>query len=340
MRGLAMQDVRTLIRVTLHGPAWGPNDVERPRCLGAKTTRANAAGTAVAPCAPAERASTWGKSDSTSPTSSRSPIAPAQAAHAARGKQRSLVVYVCRSGRLDVTTPGGCLSLADGDACIASPSDPHTTLAGPGTTYACIEMAPKVVEECLPYAAPASLALTRYAWAQEPQAVVLSHFYDEGIRLLVKRIEHRLSLEPEQQGLELRGMIGDLLLALESGLSTSEGGSLQAERVLAFMEDNLATASLRSTAKHFFCHPNSIANLLRRSCGATFSEVLSELRTRRAATLLRTTRLTVQDVAGACGYHNMTHFYEVFRKRYGMRPGEYRQSFEVAHPEAETLRSA
>lgn len=299
MRGRAMRDVRTMIRVTLYGPAWGAEGND-----------------------PLE----------SSPSSASAAVRD----NRKKGQEgRPFVVYVCRQGQLDVTTPGGCLSLADGDACIVSPSDPHTTLASPDATYACIEMTSQIIEECLPYAAPTSLALTRYARAREPLATVLPRFYNEGIRLLIKRIEHRLSLEPERQGLELRGMIGDMLLALEDGLSASETGPLQVERVLTYLQDNLATASLRSTAEHFFCHPNSIANLLRRSCGATFSEVLTELRTQKAEALLRMTDLTVQDAAEACGYHNMTHFYEVFRKRYGMRPGEYRQALETAQPAVE-----
>lgn len=233
-------------------------------------------------------------------------------------------VYVCGVGELGITTPSGCLSLGSGDACVISPSDPHTVLASAQASYAHLELAPRVLEECLPDLPARSLALYRYAHAETPRATVLGGFFGEDVRLLLKRVEHRLSAGPGRWHLSLRGMVGDLLLALEEALSERRGGVVDVAEVVDYLQRNLDSASLRSTAEHFYCHPNSIANALKRTCGATFSEVLTGLRMQRAEALLQTSDLTVQDVAAACGYRNMTHFYGVFRERFAMSPGEFR----------------
>lgn len=237
---------------------------------------------------------------------------------------KALAVCICCAGRLDITTPSGCLSLSDGAACVISPSEPHTVLAGAGTSYAHLELAPGIFEECLPDHPACSLALRRYALSDGSRSTVLPDFYCEDVRVLLKRIEHRLAEEAGRWHLSLRGMVGDLLLALEEGLATHTAGTVDVTAVIDYLQENLGSTSLRSTAEHFYCHPNSIANTIKRAYGATFSEVVTEMRMQRADALLRASELSVQDIAAACGYHNMTHFYAVFREHFAMSPGEFR----------------
>lgn len=239
--------------------------------------------------------------------------------------ERPFAVYVCCTGKLDITTSDGCLSLGDTDACVISPSEPHMARADAGSSYAYLELAPHVLEECLPNLPPRGLTLYRYAHAETACSAVLAGFYNEDVRLLLKRIEHRLRTEPDRWRLSLRGMVGDLLLATEDALHARQPGAVDVSTVVDYLQRTLDSASLRSTAEHFYCHPNSISNALKRTCGATFSEVLANLRMQRAEALLQTSGLTVQDVAAACGYRNMTHFYAVFRERFGMNPGEFRE---------------
>ncbi|POR02063.1 hypothetical protein AU468_07365 [Alkalispirochaeta sphaeroplastigenens] len=65
--------------------------------------------------------------------------------------------------------------------------------------------------------------------------------------------------------------------------------------------------------------------LFKRETGQTFVEYLSALRCTRAAELLVTTEKTVLQIATESGFNNLSHFHHVFRRRYGMSPGQYRQ---------------
>lgn len=58
-------------------------------------------------------------------------------------------------------------------------------------------------------------------------------------------------------------------------------------------------------------------------------DFIRERKMDRAARLLKTTDMTVQEVIYACGFNNRPHFYKEFEKLYGMTPKEYRQKNKV-----------
>lgn len=93
--------------------------------------------------------------------------------------------------------------------------------------------------------------------------------------------------------------------------------------VLNYMTDHLADATLDSTAAHLNYHRNTVAALLKREIGRTFSEVMREYRLERAAALLASTDLDVDHVATLCGYEHIPSFYRVFKQQYGVTPGLY-----------------
>ncbi|WP_343689924.1 helix-turn-helix domain-containing protein [Chitinophaga sp.] len=49
-----------------------------------------------------------------------------------------------------------------------------------------------------------------------------------------------------------------------------------------------------------------------------------EKRLERTSFLLRTTSLSIQEIAYSNGFENIPHFYRLFRRAYGMTPGEWR----------------
>lgn len=65
------------------------------------------------------------------------------------------------------------------------------------------------------------------------------------------------------------------------------------------------------------------SELFRAHTGETFLDRLSTLRLDHAAELLRLRRHSVTGVAFSCGYCDLSHFYRVFRRRYGCPPGEF-----------------
>jgi AraC family cel operon transcriptional repressor len=64
---------------------------------------------------------------------------------------------------------------------------------------------------------------------------------------------------------------------------------------------------------------------VRAHLGKTPTEFVNDLRMRRAAILLATTRAEVREIVAECGMENVSYFYRQFRRRYGTSPLEYRR---------------
>jgi transcriptional regulator GlxA family with amidase domain len=66
-------------------------------------------------------------------------------------------------------------------------------------------------------------------------------------------------------------------------------------------------------------------HLFKQETGTTPGEYLRELRFRKAEMMLRTTFLSLKEIADEVGLVSLSHFMRGFKKRYGMTPREYRK---------------
>lgn len=71
--------------------------------------------------------------------------------------------------------------------------------------------------------------------------------------------------------------------------------------------------------------PNYLHALFHRVTGETPAAQITRLRMERAAELLFTSRESIGSIAEQCGFESQAYFTSVFRKRYGITPGEYRE---------------
>lgn len=103
-----------------------------------------------------------------------------------------------------------------------------------------------------------------------------------------------------------------------------EGGADRADEVLAYMADHCADATLAGVSRRFDCHPNTMATLVKRRTGGTFSQTLRALRMQKADRLLQDGHTPVAQVAQECGYASTTAFYRAFKTAHrGMSPRAY-----------------
>ena len=92
----------------------------------------------------------------------------------------------------------------------------------------------------------------------------------------------------------------------------------------ALSQGPMALASLAGRSRE---HVNRV---IQRSTGQTLTELVNSIRIDRAATGLRMTDSPITEVAIDCGVGNLSHFYRLFRQRYGVTPREYRVFHQAA----------
>lgn len=98
--------------------------------------------------------------------------------------------------------------------------------------------------------------------------------------------------------------------------------------VLREIEESYPTADLTRLAGELHVSLPGLSTAVKSATGRTFKELLLEKRLTKAASLLRETRLPIQDIIGAVGYENTSYFYRMFRQRFGISPKEYRAQAE------------
>ncbi len=69
-----------------------------------------------------------------------------------------------------------------------------------------------------------------------------------------------------------------------------------------------------------------LSRLFKKELGVTLTTYIGDLRTKKAAELLKTSRLSIAEIAMYAGYPDSNYFVKVFKKRYGMTPSAYRLS--------------
>ncbi|MMZ64416.1 HTH-type transcriptional regulator YesS [compost metagenome] len=84
--------------------------------------------------------------------------------------------------------------------------------------------------------------------------------------------------------------------------------------------------SLERVASVVFLNPVYFSQLFKQKTGQGYKDYVISLRMEEAKNLLLQPQLKLADIAEKIGYHDMRHFTQVFRRKCGMTPTEYRAS--------------
>ncbi|MEG1777034.1 MAG: helix-turn-helix transcriptional regulator, partial [Clostridia bacterium] len=82
--------------------------------------------------------------------------------------------------------------------------------------------------------------------------------------------------------------------------------------------------SMNGVAGDLHMNPAYLGQLVRRHTGATFHQLLLDMRVSYACRLLRQTARAVGDIAMSVGFRDVDYFSQQFRRRMGMSPHAYR----------------
>lgn len=83
--------------------------------------------------------------------------------------------------------------------------------------------------------------------------------------------------------------------------------------------------TLASTAENLRVNPSYLSTLFKAEMQKTFSEYLLEVRLNNSIQLLLSTHLSITDIAINTGFSNQSYYIKMFKKNYGMTPGQYRK---------------
>jgi len=126
-----------------------------------------------------------------------------------------------------------------------------------------------------------------------------------------------ISVRQEQQVREMQHTIEEL----------SEHRHRIVEQAIVYMRDRLdQPVSLSEVAAAVAVSPRHLARLFKQVTDQTPVEFLIDLRLERARELLRVPDSRVTDVCNEVGYSSLSYFVRLFKRRFGVTPGQYARS--------------
>lgn len=130
--------------------------------------------------------------------------------------------------------------------------------------------------------------------------------------------------------LELKLLVGILLAELMDHPESIEAYSVNTceklvmSSILKYIAISYQEGSLGQLSEEINIPDYKICKILKKTVGKTFKQLIQDERLKVCTKLLLTTDLSVTDIMYEVGYENITYFYNIFKKAYGMTPHEYR----------------
>ncbi|QAY65957.1 helix-turn-helix domain-containing protein [Paenibacillus protaetiae] len=97
------------------------------------------------------------------------------------------------------------------------------------------------------------------------------------------------------------------------------------KKTMHYMEQECQYASLQSVAEKVYMTPTYLSLLFKTNTGKTFIEHLTDIRIDKAKDMLRSTHYKNYEVAEKVGYHDSRYFSQIFKRKVGVSPSEYRE---------------
>lgn len=92
------------------------------------------------------------------------------------------------------------------------------------------------------------------------------------------------------------------------------------QEIHTYINQSYSTATLTEIASVLNQHDYVLSRAIKQMTNQTFKELLQEKRLSVACELMAKTDLPITMIVNQVGYDNVSYFYRIFSKRYGMTP--------------------
>ena len=94
--------------------------------------------------------------------------------------------------------------------------------------------------------------------------------------------------------------------------------------IMNYVQANYIDITLDDLAENFFLSKPYLSKYIKEKAGMTFGDLVKKIRMKKAKALLKSSNMTVENIAMSVGYQNVEHFNRLFKKAYDMTPMQFR----------------
>ena len=98
----------------------------------------------------------------------------------------------------------------------------------------------------------------------------------------------------------------------------------QFQAMINYLHSHYQTMTLTKLSEQYNYSERQVIRLFNKYCGKSFSDVLLDIRMKKAVELLKNPSLSTTKIAEMLGFSSKSYFIRVFRKYYGKEPDSYR----------------
>lgn len=168
-----------------------------------------------------------------------------------------------------------------------------------------------------------------------------SYSHEEVVRILLGLLSRIHYLLKESEGWELEEVPMRVWEELDECRTLEQYAAVLMEYVLGLCGKTVQNAviarairiitehyaeelTLQAIADRLSMHPVWLSQSFKRETGQTYMDFLTETRLKHARRLLKDSPMKIYEIAEAVGYRDLQHFGNVFKKRVGLTPKEFR----------------
>ena len=125
----------------------------------------------------------------------------------------------------------------------------------------------------------------------------------------------------------IRASIEALIVAVNKIEELSTADPVKDARMIEIMnyiQANYIDVTLDDLAEKFYLSKPYLSKYIREKSGMTFGDLVKKIRMKKARALLKSSNMTVENIALSVGYQNVEHFNRLFKKAYNMTPVQFR----------------
>ncbi|WP_160724977.1 AraC family transcriptional regulator [Bacillus sp. USDA818B3_A] len=246
------------------------------------------------------------------------------------------IVYVLE-GRYIQEIKGSQFEMNKGDLCILDRNVVHSSLPlSESDVVVNIILTPEFFDGIFMYLLSDDNYISNFIinslYSKSKEQNFLKHHVkdDSFIKIILENLLIEYYSKEMKSSAAINGYLLILFTELSREITYSTGALIKDEqhkvkdRILTYIRNRYKDTNLNEMAEYFHFHPSYLSSLVKKEFGKNLKDLLTDVRMSEASKLLKNTDMTIENIVYELGYTNLSYFYKVFKKTYGMTPNQYK----------------